>query len=330
METEQAKLPPPPHLISSFAAGFDAIANHVTVILLPILVDVFLWLGPHLQVKHIMLSLLKQTQSASAQLSVPIKNIPDPATVQQMYTDFFTRFNLFAGLRTFPVGSSSLMSTRLPAETPLGVPATYDLSSIFSIAGWVLLILVAGWLLGSFYFYFVSSAALTLPRRPFLPAIFQVLVLCAFWLTVVFLAGIPVLLIVSVISLVSPFLAQAFLFLLGMVALWLILPIFFSPHGIFAYQQNAIAAIRTSLRLIRYTLPTSGLFLLSILLIGQGLDYLWRTPPATSWWTLVGIAGHAFVSTALLAASFVYYRDVNVWLTAMFEQLKQRPVSVKI
>jgi hypothetical protein len=329
METEQTKLPPPPHLISSFAAGFNAIANHVTVILIPILVDVFLWLGPHLQVKQLMLSLLKQTQSA--QLPIQVQNIPNLATVQQMYSDFFSRFNLFAGLRTFPVGSSSLMSTRLPAETPLGAPASYDLSSIFSTAGWVLLILVVGWLLGSFYFYFVSSAALTLPRRLFLPATFQVLVLCAFWLTMVFLAGTPILLILSVTTMISPFLGQTLMFLLVLAALWLlVLPIFFSPHGIFAYQQSAMTAIRNSVRLMRYTVPTSGLFLLGIILIGQGLDYLWRTPPETSWWTLVGIAGHAFVSTALLAASFVYYRDVNVWLTAVMEQLKRRPASKKI
>jgi hypothetical protein len=37
---------------------------------------------------------------------------------------------------------------------------------------------------------------------------------------------------------------------------------------------------------------------------------------------LVGIAGHAFVTTALLAASFIYYRDMNAWLEIVFERLK--------
>jgi hypothetical protein len=45
---------------------------------------------------------------------------------------------------------------------------------------------------------------------------------------------------------------------------------------------------------------------------------------------VVGIAGHAFVSTALLAASFVYYRDANAWLTAVMERLKKHPASIKI
>jgi hypothetical protein len=39
---------------------------------------------------------------------------------------------------------------------------------------------------------------------------------------------------------------------------------------------------------------------------------------------LIGIAGHAFITTALLAASFAYYRDMNVWLQIVFEQLQQK------
>jgi hypothetical protein len=40
--------------------------------------------------------------------------------------------------------------------------------------------------------------------------------------------------------------------------------------------------------------------------------------------TLVGIGGHAFITTALLAASFVFYRDMNVWLQKVFEELQQK------
>jgi len=52
METEQGKLPPPPHLFASLMAGFDSIANHIMVILPPVLLDLFLWLGPHLSLKQ--------------------------------------------------------------------------------------------------------------------------------------------------------------------------------------------------------------------------------------------------------------------------------------
>lgn len=74
----------------------------------------------------------------------------------------------------------------------------------------------------------------------------------------------------------------------------------------------------------RFTLPTSGLFILAVFLLSTGLNYLWSVPPDDSWMVLVGIAGHAFIRTALLSASFVYYRDMNAWLQTVFEKLKQK------
>jgi hypothetical protein len=128
----------------------------------------------------------------------------------------------------------------------------------------------------------------------------------------------------SFTTLISPFLGQVALVVLGMAVIWLIVPVYFSAHGIFTYQMNALNAILNSLRMIRFTLPTTFLFLLLLTVIGQGLRFLWVTPAQDSWWMLVGILGHAFISTALLAASFIYYRDVNNWLKVVFEQLKKQ------
>jgi Ni,Fe-hydrogenase I cytochrome b subunit len=108
------------------------------------------------------------------------------------------------------------------------------------------------------------------------------------------------------------------------------MPVFFSAHGIFALRLDAFRSILNSLRMVRYTLPNTGLFLLAFLLINEGMNFLWRTPQQASWWMLVGIAGHAFVSTALLAASFIYYHDINAWLTVVFEQLQRKTSSAKV
>ena len=63
--------------------------------------------------------------------------------------------------------------------------------------------------------------------------------------------------------------------------------------------------------------------MLSVFILSQGLDYLWNVPPNDSWVILVGIFGHAFIATALLSASFVYYRDMTVWLQTVSERLQQ-------
>jgi hypothetical protein len=51
-----------------------------------------------------------------------------------------------------------------------------------------------------------------------------------------------------------------------------------------------------------------------VMLLSKGLDLLWLAPPETSWMTLVGVVGHAFITTGLLASSFIYYRDADHWV----------------
>ena len=47
-------LPPPPGVIGSLKAGFEAVSSHVILISIPFLVDVFLWLGPRLGVSKVL------------------------------------------------------------------------------------------------------------------------------------------------------------------------------------------------------------------------------------------------------------------------------------
>ncbi|MGB9586154.1 MAG: hypothetical protein ACPL7A_01895, partial [Anaerolineales bacterium] len=55
----------PPNLINSLKEGFDAIANHVGLILFPLSLDLFLWLGPHWRISH----LIDQMLQTMAQIS---------------------------------------------------------------------------------------------------------------------------------------------------------------------------------------------------------------------------------------------------------------------
>jgi hypothetical protein len=120
----------------------------------------------------------------------------------------------------------------------------------------------------------------------------------------------------------SPLLAQGLLLVVGLLSMWLVVPAFFTPHGIFMQQQNVFKSIHTSLRMARFTLPTSSLFVLSVILIAYGLNFLWNIPTSDSWMVLVGITGHAFITTSLLAASFIYFQDMQAWLQVVFDKLE--------
>jgi len=120
------------------------------------------------------------------------------------------------------------------------------------------------------------------------------------------------------ITFFSVTLGQLVIILFGIVSFWLVFPLFFSPHGIFSQGQKAWKSMLQSIRLTNITFFKTGLFIMLAILVNQGLNIVWQVPPEKSWLMMISIIGHAFVTTGMLAASFVYYQDMVRW----FEELQ--------
>ena len=318
-------LPPPPGVVGSLKAGFDAIASRPWAILLPLALDLLLWLGPRLRVDQLFKSVFDEMGRIAAYSGFPSADLKTLHENTAILVEQLQNYNLVAALRTFPIGIFSLMSGSLPAQTPFGMPLSFQINSGFVFFGWLALLTVIGWALGGFFFQWVSKAVVD-PEQASEShvgrSIVQTIVLSVLFIILATMIGTPLVLVMGLIISASPMLAQGALLVLGLLSMWLIVPVFFTPHGIFIRQQNAFVSISTSLRMARFTLPTSSLFVLSVLLIAYGLNFLWNIPTPDSWMAFVGILGHAFVTTSLLAASFIYYRDMQVWLQTVFERLK--------
>jgi hypothetical protein len=321
-------LPPQPGLIASFVVGFEVTANHVAVILLPVLLDLFLWLGPHLRIRTILRPFVNQIITMGPELSLPSSSL---AIIQQSWQQIADQFSLFTFLRTFPVGVPSLISGRLLSRSPLNYPSVIDIINWPNLLLISIGLVVTGWIFGAIYYYWIcniTSPVEKVSARKILSVIFQTLLLSLIMVAVVIALGFPIMIFISILALISPTLAQIVFLAIFFIIMWTLPILFFSTHGIFTYQQNAFSSIVSSIRMVRYTLPTSGLFILLAFLLSRGLDFLWRVPPENSWFMLVGIVGHGFVVSALLASSFVYYRNVNSWLQLVLERLKIRASSV--
>lgn len=318
-------LPPPPGVVGSLRAGFDAIASHLPVILAPLALDLFLWLGPRLHVDRLFQPLFDELTRYARNSGFPSADLKTLQENSAVILEQLQQFNLLSTLRTFPIGVFSLMSGSGSNQTPLGAASVIQVDSIFILLGWIALLTVVGWLFGGLFFRWVSLVVID-PSQPvdtrFGPLILQTMLISVIYFIFAVMLGTPLLVVLALIMAASPLLAQGMLLVLGLLSMWLVVPIFFSSHGIFMRRQNAFSSIYTSLRLARFTMPTSSLFVLSVLLIAYGLNFLWNIPSSDSWMALVGILGHAFVTTSLLAASFIYYRDMQVWLQTVFEKLK--------
>ena len=197
-----------------------------------------------------------------------------------------------------------------------------DVNSWGEFWGWTILFMVLGWILGGLYFNSVSTLVEKRSDDHFWRVLFQAILFNIGFMILAVIIGTPIMLVLASLSTLGVSLMQVAFFAIAMVGSWFVVPVFFAPHGIFLRGQDVLRSIAASLKMARFTLPTSSMFVLTIFLMGQGLNYLWSVPSDDSWMLLVGVIGHAFITTSLLAASFIYYRDMNAWLEIALERMK--------
>lgn len=333
-------LPPPPGIINSIKTGFDLVAVNITAISLPLFLNLFIWLGPRLQMDALFRSIKDTVISMWQAFGVPA------AEIQQMtgwYESTLPYVNLFSLVFTAPVGVSSFFvnsnvlhlifpnfpgsdMTQTAAQTPYGNPPVLQVTE-WNILGLVMLIVFAGWVLGGLYFRSVARLAMTSSDSRPIPAfhaVAQTVLMSICWGAISVFIGMPLFAFLGIAARFSnPFAAYLILIFLSLASMWVIVPLYFWAHGIFLKRQNVFSSIWSSLQMARFTLPTSSMFVLTVFLLTFGLGFLWSIPPVNSWMMLVGILGHSFIATALLASSFVYYRDMTAWLQSVIERMKK-------
>ena len=120
----------PPQMIQSLAGGFNAVANNLHLILLPVIFDLILWFGPHIRIKKLLENSIFNLIDLMRSLS-PLEMSSFWQQTQSTAVLFLEQYNLLSQLSTFPVGIpsllglQSLLNGRAPVNTPCG-SAAYD------------------------------------------------------------------------------------------------------------------------------------------------------------------------------------------------------------
>jgi hypothetical protein len=322
----QLMLPPAPNLIGAIRSGFDAITNHILLILFPILLDLLLWFGPRIKLTGLINSTWEHFFLLSTNQDASLLELLQP--LQAVWTGIAEQFNMLTFLRSYPVGITSLLVSQTQLTSPLGILSSWEIESMGGVFLAFIVISLIGISAGTFYFLVVAQASIigdvswrqAISEWPW--ASLQMVLLAVLWTFVFLVITIPGSFLLSLIILSGVSYAECALFIFGGVIFWLILPLVFSPHGIVLNENSFFESVKISVILTRRTLPSTVLFVLAVFLLSKGLDILWLFPSGaseTSWLLLVGILGHAFVTTGLLASSFVYYRDALRW---MYEMVK--------
>ena len=316
----------PPQLFPTLLKGFNTVAGKVYLILLPLLVDLFLWLGPKLRIYELLKPFLTELSTTMTRIA-PKEMLEAVEATAALYSEILANFNLFTAIRTLPVGVPSLLARMSTLSAPLDLVGVLETPSIRAAIGIFSALVLLGFFLGTLYFDAVARKSFEEPSKfswkKIFTAYLQSLVFFLIIIVLLLMASAPILIMTSIFSLISAALAQFVLVMLLFLVMWMALPLFFSPHGIFSLEQKAVPSILMSIRMVRFFLPGTSMFIIFCILISEGFNMLWVLPGSDSWLLALGIGGHAFVVTGLLSASFLYYRQGLKWMQFNIQRIQE-------
>lgn len=331
METRaEEKLNRPLGVIGCLRAGFEVVGYNLWLVVPPTLLDLFLWLGPHLSVQPLVERFLAflTTQAPS-----------DPAATGQIaqFTELLrqmgAQLNLFSVLSGWPLLTvPSLLARHAPGLlSPLAPPPVWAVPEPFTLLLLTIALEGLGLALGAAYLTLLARrvAAARAPQRPSLPgrpdqqwinrsvpmgsgmlAQFVRTLVFSFALMAAVLIIVPIwLMILMVAMMVAPFVG--ILIWLGSVGLaaFVVAHLLFVVHGVLLGNRSLLRAIWESALLVRVQFPSVAGLMALIFVIYNGLGLVWSLPSADSWTLVVGILGNSCIATGLTAATFVFYQE---------------------
>ncbi len=323
------KRPDPPRsgapigVLPSLLAGFDRIAARPMLLIPPILLDLVLWLAPRLRITAL-------TSQVAGALVLPVG--ADPAFVEQAQAlrqalaDFGARFNALSALSSVPVGIPSLMAGRMPEGSPLGAPQGAQVSSMLALLAVGLALTFLGLGLGSQYHIWVARQVA--PRGEVVGLATgwgQVLVLAL----VTYLAAFGLLLATgfaaTLAAWIAPWAGLLVVFMALSLAFWVAVYLMFTPHGIVRYRLGVVRSVLESVQVVRWNLVGTATFLAIAFGVTWLTGWVWSLPEEDTWFALLAVVGHAFVSATLLAGSYAFYQGRREWI----RQLPQRLAALQ-
>jgi hypothetical protein len=214
------------------------------------------------------------------------------------------------------VGVPTLMATLSPEALPLQPLAL----EVDSWAVWVALLvglLVIGLLFTAVYYMMITAVISQPPggldRRYWSgrlgPATRRLFALALLFVAISLLIYLPISFIGAIVFVIAAPIGTLILLMAPLVMVWVVIYLSMSPEIVFLDERPALRAARESLVFAQRNLLSLLLLLLLVLLAGTVVDWLLVLAESGTWLTLINIAGHAFVSTALVTALFVFYRD---------------------
>ncbi len=303
-----------PGVFSTLAAGFELTTRYLWLMVIPALLDLFLWIGPRLSFRPLIESLAAQMPTMAEGAL-----ITDPAL---MLETFASRLNHFTYLSVSLVGVPALMTGLTPEATPVPT-AVIERSGWGEWAGYLMLFTLGGLLLTAVYYSLIAYAlrranATNGNGSPFSLGRFlrrtgrtwiRLVGLSALFMIVTLIITLPTALLAGFISLLSQ--AVASLVIIGALIflIWIVMFLSYTPQSMTLNPSGFLPSILAGVRLFRANLPASLGLLFVVTLLRRLLAVILLSADSGTWVTAINLLAHAYISTALIIAMFIFYRD---------------------
>jgi hypothetical protein len=303
------------NIIETMTTAFGTIIKRFWLLVIPVALDLFLWLGPKVSAAPLVNDFMVVIQQGLASAS---------ATAQTSSADLVS--SLLPELQT-ALGSTNLLA--LLAWGRVGVPSISGLlpitpqdrlvlliSTPLQMLGIELAILALGLFLACILIGLISQAIkgeglslLKVLRRA--PTHWLYLVLLYVPLNILLFLGIGL-----------GFLLGPLMFLLLGGIIWISLYLFFIPQAVILSDASPLEALRNSFIVVRLNFWSSLGLVLLVYLISGGFGLIWSRLTFTPIGILGSILANAFVGTGLLAATCIFYRDRMIKWQQILQQHK--------
>ena len=323
-------------VIDTLTAGFSALMKRVWLLIVPIALDLFIWLGPQVSIAPLFeqLSLtaddLLRTLGSANSPDANMMRLLQQAIVEMK--DMLGPLNLLSFLVSSPVGLPSVTHSNLLvslASGRLGLPLLSPVQlinpqaeGVIAIADplqaliWQLVLWLAGLLIACGYLGLLAQHV-----RGEAPQWMSLLHrLPTYWLYL--LAAVALQGAVSALFSFSSLVCGPFALVVFMALLFLS----FMPQAITLADAKPLQAAMSSLIIVRLNFgAVLGLFLL-IYVINSAVNLVCRLLMISDVGIVVAIMANAFVGTGLTLAWFIFYRDR---LARLREALAKQPSGVR-
>jgi hypothetical protein len=317
----------PAGVLDTLQAGFNLVNRNVWLLLFPLCIELFIWLGPQLVVGPLFDRLLNDATVLPGLDSGLTQSMEEARRTSQQFLgerQALTSFNVLLTL-TLPM---RLLTPAFAFEVPQGgMGPTVVLPSLGVAALSILAALGIGLIVATVYFGLMAAAVrdgrATLEglRGSFVPTLFHLGALVLVVFAAIVGIVLPIEALLAVFSRTSPMAASIIGPLIVGVLIWLFIYLFFTVPAVLVSGSGPVDAAKHSFRVVRRNFWSSTGIIMLTIIISAGLSVIWSE--LANWsitrqelapflrWVGIGaaISGHIYITGGLLAACMTYYKE---------------------